>query len=216
MFTVDGIGVGIAPHATAAEGSAITFRVTLSEAAPSGGITVPCTFSDGLGIPTDPAHTIATSAAYTKTAGEVVIAQGQTSNTFTVATTNDSTYEGDHYFRVTLGEPTGDGAPSITSGKHIGVGIITDGADAPVLEFSSATGSVTEGTSSADVTITKTGTTAVPVFVYWTTADGTAAHPTDYQAQSGYLEFDTTETTKTLTIPIVDDGTAESAEMFKV
>ena len=52
--------------------------------------------------------------------------------------------------------------------------------------------------------------------MYWTTADGTAAHPTDYMAQSGYLEFDTTETTKTLSIPIIDDGAAESAETFNV
>ena len=216
VFEVAGIGVGIAPHATAAEGSAITFTVTLSEAAPAGGITVPYTFSDGLGLTGDPAHTIATSADYTKTAGSVVIAQGQTSNTFTVATTQDTIYEGDHYFRVTLGEPTGDGGPSITNGKGVGVGVITDEDDLPTLAFSPATASVTEGAGSVDVTVSRTGTTEVPLSVYWTTADGTAAHPTDYQAQSGYLEFDTTETTKTLTIPIIDDGAAESTETFRV
>ena len=216
LFVVEQVGVTIVPRATAAEGSAITFTVTIPDAAPSGGITVPYTFSDGLGIPTDPAHTIATSADYTGTAGNVVIAQGQTSNTFTVNTTNDSTYEGDHYFRVILGTPTGTNAPRIITGKHIGVGVITDHADLPTLAFSPATASVTEGTSSVDVTVAKTGTTEVPLSVYWTTADGTAAHPTDYMAQSGYLEFDTTETTKTLTIPIIDDGTAESTETFRV
>ena len=216
LFVVEQVGATIAPRATAAEGSTITFTVTIPDAAPSGGITIPYTFSDGLGIPTDPAHTIATSADYTGTAGSVVIAQGQTSNTFTVPTTNDSTYEGDHYFRVILGTPTGTNAPRIITGKHIGVGVITDDADLPTLAFSPATASVTEGTSSVDVTVTKTGTTEVPLSVYWTTADGTAAHPTDYMAQSGYLEFDTTETTKTLTIPIIDDGTAESAETFNV
>ena len=52
------------------------------------------------------------------------------------------------------------------------------------------------------------------ITVLYTFSDGLGIS-TD-QAQSGYLEFDTTETTKTLSIPIIDDGTAESAEMFKV
>ena len=215
VFEVTG-GAEITSRATAAEGSAITFTVTINDAAPAGGITVPYTFSDGLGIPTDPAHTIANSSDYTGTDGSVVIAQGQTSNTFTVPTTNDSTYEGDHYFRVTLGDPTGTDAPGLLTGRHIGVGVINDDADLPTLAFSPATASVTEGAGSVDVTVSRTGTTEVPLSVYWTTADGTAAHPTDYQAQSGYLEFDTTETTKTLSIPIIDDGTAESTETFRV
>ena len=67
-----------------------------------------------------------------------------------------------------------------------------------------------------DVTVTKTGTTLVPASVRWTTADGTASHPGDYTAQSGYLEFAAGDTTKTITIDLVDDNTAESAETFKV
>ena len=214
VFTV-GSGTAI-ENAEAAEGSDVTFTVTIPNAAPAGGITVPYTFSDGLGIATDPAHTIATSADYTGTAGSVVIAEGQTSNTFTVSTTGDSTYEGDHYFRVILDTPTGTNAPPLAPGKGVGVGIITDDADAPMIAFSSATSSVGEGAGSVDITVTKTGTTLVPLSVYWTTADASAAHPGDYTAQSGYLEFAPDDTSKTITIPIMNDEDVESAEEFKI
>ena len=216
VFEVTGGAVEITPRATAAEGEAVAFTVTMSEAAPAGGITVPYTFDHGLGIATDPAHTVADNNDFTDTDSDVTIAQGDTTATITVATTDDSTYEGDHYFRVTLGTPTGTDAPGLATGKHTGVGIITDTADKPTVAFTSATASAAENAGTVDVTVTKTGTTAVPLSVYWTTADGTAAHPTDYTAQSGYLEFATGDTTKTLTIGIVDDNTAENTETFKV
>ena len=227
MYALSGVltvvpsdGVSVAANAAAAEGSDITFTVTLPEAAPSGGIMVPYTLSDGRGISSDPAYIVATSADYTNTAGSVTIAQGATTATFTVATANDNTYEGTHYFTVTLGTPSGTNAPPLHSRKSVAAGAITDAADAPTLAFSAATATVAEGDGSVDVTVEKTGTTLVPASVRWTTADGTgasgASHPTDYTAQSGYLEFAPDDTTKTLTIPIVDDSARESAETFKV
>ena len=216
VFEVTGGAVEITPRSRAAEGSAVSFTVTMSEAAPAGGITVPYTFDHGLGIATDPAHIVADNNDFTDTAGNVTIAEGATTATIAVATTNDSTYEGDHYFRVTLGTPTGTDAPGLAAGKHTGIGIITDKADLPALQFNTATATAAEDAGTIDVTVTKTGTTAVPLSMYWTTADDTAAHPTDYTAQSGYLEFATGDTTKTLTIPIVDDNTAENTETFKV
>ncbi len=216
VFEVVGGAVEITPRSRAAEGSAVSFTVTMSEAAPTGGITVPYTFAHGLGIATDPAHIVADASDFADTAGSVTIAQGATTATIAVATTDDSTYEGDHYFRVTLGTPTGTDAPGLAAGKSTGIGIITDKADLPNVAFASATAVAAEDAGTIGVTVTKTGTTAVPLSIYWTTADGTAAHPTDYTAQSGYLEFATGDTTKTLTIDLVDDGTAESTETFKV
>ena len=214
-FTVVAAGATI-ESATATEGSAATFTVTIPDAAPLGGITVPYTFDHGLGISTDPAHIVADNNDFADTDGHVTIAQGATTATITVATTDDSTYEGDHYFRVTLGTPTGTDAPGVHPTKGTATGTITDKADLPTVAFASATASAAEDAGTIDVTVTKTGTTAVPLSIYWTTADDTAAHPTDYTAQSGYLEFATGDTTKTLTIPIVDDNTAENTETFKV
>ena len=190
--------------------------MTIPDAAPVGGITVPYTFDHGLGIATDPAHIVADASDFTDTDGSVTIAQGDTTATITVATTDDSIYEADHYFRVTLGTPTGTDAPGVHPTKGTATGTITDTADLPALNFSTATASAAEDVGTITVTVTKTGTTAVPLSMYWTTADDTAAHPGDYTAQSGYLEFATGDTTKTLTIPIVDDNTAENTEAFKV
>ncbi len=202
--------------ATATEGSAATFTVTIPEAAPAGGITVPYTFDHGLGIATDPAHIVADASDFADTAGSVTIAEGATTATISVATTQDSIYEGAHYFRVTLGTPTGTNAPGAHPTKGTATGTITDAADLPALDFSAATASAAEDAGTVDVTVTKTGTTAVPLSMYWTTADDTASHPGDYTAQSGYLEFATGDTSRTLTIDLVDDNTAESAETFKV
>ena len=216
VFTVvpaDGVTL---TGSSAAEGSAVTFTVTLPEAAPAGGITVPYTLSDGRGISSDPSYIVATSADYTDTAGSVTVPQGATTASFTVATTADSIYESDHYFTATLGTPTGTNAPPLHSRKSAAAGAITDDADAPTIAFSSATASVAEDAGTADVTVTKTGTTLVPASVYWTTADGTAAHPGDYTAQSGYLEFAPGEVSKTITVDLVDDATGESAETFMV
>ena len=224
-FTVVAAGATI-ESATAAEGSAATFAVTIPDAAPVGGITVPYSLSDGRGIAGELAYAVATGASggtaadYDSDAGSVVIAQGQTSSTFTVSTTDDSTYEGDHYFTVTLGIPTGTNAPGVHPAKGTATGTITDAADLPTVAFSSAAVSAAEGKDTVDVTVAKTGTTLVSSSVFWTTADGTggsgAAHPGDYTAQSGYLEFAPNEASKTLTIGLVDDDTAESAETFKV
>ena len=141
VFAVEQRGVTIA-GAEAAEGSAVTFTVTLPEAAPAGGITVPYTLSDGRGISSDPTYIVATSADYTNTAGSVTVPQGATTATFTVATTVDSTYESDHYFTATLGTPTGTNPPALHSRKSAAAGAIDDDADAPTVAFSSATASV--------------------------------------------------------------------------
>ena len=232
--TVDGGTTGTGNEAvtvanpSAAEGSNITFTVTLPSAAPTGGISVPYSFTDGRGIPSDPAYATATGAAggtgadYANDTGSVAIAQGDTTGTFTVATTDDSTYEGDHYFSVTLGTPTAQGgetAPGLHPTRKTAVGIITDDADRPVFGFSPAAAAAGEGDGTIDVTVTKTGTTLVPASVYWTTADGTgasaAAHPGDYIADAGYLQFAPGDTSKTVTIDLVDDSAGESAETFK-
>ena len=208
----------IVARAEAAEGGPVTFTVTITSAAPAGGITIPYTLSDGRGVSSDPAHIIAGSSDYTDAAsGSIVIAQGATTGVITVNTTGDSTYESDHYFTVTLGTPTGTDAPSVDSRAGSAIGIITDDADRPTFEFGAAAASVTEGTDTqVSLTVTKTGATEVASSVYWTTADGTAAHPGDYTADAGHLQFAPGDTSRTLTIDITDDDAGENAETFKV
>ena len=214
-------GASIEPTASGAEGSAVSFTVTITTAAPSGGITIPYTLTDGRGVDSDPVRSTATSADYSDAAsGSITIAQGATTGTITINATQDSTYEGDHYFTVTLGTPTGTDAPSVRPGQGTAVGTITDAADAPTFQFDPATASASETGGAATLTITKTGTTLVPSSVTWTTADGTggsgATHPDDYTSATGTLQFGATDTSQTISIDITADSVSESAETFSV
>ena len=217
VFSVLDEGAAIA-DSSAAEGAAVTFTVTIPEAAPAGDITIPYTLSNGRGISGDPARIVATSADYADAAsGSIVIAQGATTGTITVNTTNDSVYEGDHYFTVTLGTPTGTNPPAVNPTADTAIGTITDDADKPEFEFEAATATVTEGTDTqVSFTVTKTGATEVASSVYWTTADDTASHPGDYTADAGYLQFAPGDTSRTIAIGLVDDADGENAETFKV
>ena len=221
VFVVQDVpGVAIT-DASAAEGSAVTFTVTLfNDYTNSAGVSVPYTLADGRGVSGDPAYRVATSADYTNTAGSVTIPANSTSATFSVATAQDSTYESDHYFTVTLGTPTSTGTPPPLSASKTAIGTITDAADRPTFQFAPATGRGSEATGTAELTITKTGTTLVPSSVTWTTADGTgasgASHPGDYTSATGTLQFAPGDASKTISIAITSDSTAESAETFSV
>ena len=75
--------------------------------------------------------------------------------------------------------------------------------------------SVTEGTAAtADFVVTLEPATSVTVTVDYATADGTATAGSDYTAASGTLTFDAGETTKTVSVPVLDDSAEDSGETF--
>jgi uncharacterized repeat protein (TIGR01451 family) len=86
----------------------------------------------------------------------------------------------------------------------------------PVLQISDA--SVVEGPGAqATFTVSLSQPSALPIAVVWGTVDGTAKAGSDFAGSTGQtLVFAPGETTKTLSIPIVDDSVAESLEQFTV
>src|SRR5262249_26691779 len=64
----------------------------------------------------------------------------------------------------------------------------------------------------ATITVTRTGGSNVPVSVNYATSNGTATAGSDYTATSGTLNFGVGETSKTFTIPILDDTAVENPE----
>jgi hypothetical protein len=87
----------------------------------------------------------------------------------------------------------------------------------PTLSINDVT--VTEGnsgTTNATFTVTKSGPSDTSVDVDYATANGSATASTDYQSTSGTLKFDTNETQKTLTVPILGDTAVEPDETFFV
>lgn len=149
---------------------------------------------------------------YTAASGTLTFGDGETEKTFTITLNEDSLFEGDETINLTL---------SNTVGARIGTPnpaqlTITDNDGAPVVEFSSATYSVAEGTAEATITVTRTGGTNGGVTVNYATANNTASAAADYTATAGTLNFDAGETTKTFTILIADDTAVEGDETINL
>ena len=98
----------------------------------------------------------------------------------------------------------------------------------PAVQFSSAAYAVTEGAANATITVTRTGSTfAASNVTYWTTdadtftvncaaRNGTAFARCDFATVVGLVSFAPGETSRTFTIPIINDGYAEGNETFNV
>ena len=185
--------------ASASEGDAITFTVTLS-AAVQGGLTV--TPSQTNGTTADDDYTANTTAlTFTGTANET--------KTFTVSTTEDTVFEGTETFTVGLSV---SGAPSGVTFSDTGTGTINDDDTATVTVNNA---SASEGDAiTFTVTLDKAVQGSLTVTPSYT--NGTAAS-TDYTANTTALTFSgTANETKTFTVSTTEDAVVEGAETFTV
>ena len=84
------------------------------------------------------------------------------------------------------------------------------------IQLSSASYTVDEGAGSATITVQRTGLTYRTVTVDYATSSGTATEGSDYAAASGTLTFSPGETSKSFSIPIVDDAEVEGNETINL
>jgi hypothetical protein len=94
-----------------------------------------------------------------------------------------------------------------------------EGSEEPRPQISIANATVNEGDTGIseatfNVTLSKASTNAVTVD--YTTADGTATQPEDYQQAQGTLTFEANQTTATVTVPVSGDTVDEPDESFSV
>ncbi|MFN2511685.1 MAG: Calx-beta domain-containing protein [Pyrinomonadaceae bacterium] len=93
-------------------------------------------------------------------------------------------------------------------------------APAPnTVQFTSSTANVNEtlnATTKVDLNVTRSGDTSGAATVNYASSDGTANDRSDYTTAAGTLRFAAGETTKTISVFIVDDRFGESAETFIV
>ena len=76
--------------------------------------------------------------------------------------------------------------------------------------------SVNENQGTASITVTRTGGSDGAVAVNYATSNSTATAGSDYTATSGTLNFAAGETSKTITVPIIDDTAVEGNETVNV
>ena len=187
--------------ASGTEGSAVTFTVTLSEA--SGKIvTVSYATSRQAGD-------TAESGDFTAASGMLTFAAGDTAQTFTVNTTDDSNDEDDDTFTVTL---SGESNATISAAEGTATGTITDNDSAPGLSIADA--SATEG-SAVSFTVTLTAASDNTIMVTYDTSVDTAGSG-DFTAASGTLTFSAGDTAQTFTVSTTGDTTDEDNETFTV
>jgi plastocyanin len=105
--------------------------------------------------------------------------------------------------------------------------VIVEVGVAPTIQFSSPTYSVSEGAGAATVAVSRGGATTGAATVDYVTSDtaglancsvvnGVASSRCDYPTSVGTVRFAAGETSKNISIPIVDDSYAEGNESFTV
>ncbi|MEZ4713575.1 MAG: Calx-beta domain-containing protein [Caldilineaceae bacterium] len=185
----------------AEDGGSATITVNLSRAN-SNPVSVQYATSNG---------TATAGGDYSAASGTLNFGAAETSKTFTVNILDDSLFEGDETINLTLSNPTnaviGAAAATLT---------IVEDEIAPVITLEAATYAINENDGALAVNVLLDKAADVVTTVQYATSNGTAANTSDYVAQSGALTFNPGETSKSLSIPIVDNSTAESTETFNL
>ncbi|HEX8335291.1 MAG TPA: Calx-beta domain-containing protein, partial [Pyrinomonadaceae bacterium] len=193
---------------TVGEGSA-TATITVTRAGgTNGGVTVNYATSDATAV---------AGSDYTATNGTLTFAEGDNSETFTVAINGDALDEPNEGLNLTLSSPLGGALGAQTTA----VLHITDDDATPTLSISDVT--VTEGNTgmspatNATFVVTLTGASAQPVTVSYNTADGSATQPGDYHPKGGTVTYNPGETgTRNIDIEVVGDTADEPNETFNL
>jgi Calx-beta domain len=146
---------------------------------------------------------------YTATSGNLTFTAGQTSKTLSVPIINNVVVDGARTFAVNLSAASG---ASIADGSATGTILDNDVASSSSLQFSAAAYGVAEGAGSVAITVNRTGSSSGSVTVHYATSNGTATAGADYSSSSGTLTFGSGVTSRTFSIPILQDTLVEGGE----
>ena len=176
------------------EGTGITFTVTRSLVTDTAVSVDYATEATGTAAASD----------FTAASGTLNFAVNETSKTVVVSALEDTLYEANETFAVTLSNPSAESA--IIDGD--GEGTIIE--DDPVPTFSISNESVTEG-GTLTFTVTRSGDLAQSQSVNYATSTGTAGSG-DFTAASGTLTFAINDTSKTFTVATTEEAIYETNE----
>lgn len=189
--------VSIADAAERESYGVMRFTVTLSHASPE---VIHIGFGTNDGSATAPAD-------FTDTSAGKNIPAGQTSTTFDVPIIDDAVDEGDETFTAFLINVAGAG---VSDGTAQGT-IVDDEREVSILSMSA-----NEAEGVVRLHLVMTSPSALPVLVWTSSEDVTAASPDDYEWGLVPVEIPAGEIGTVLEIPIVDDAKFEEREYFRV
>jgi hypothetical protein len=146
---------------------------------------------------------------YTATSGDVSWCDGDNADkTISIPILDDTLYDPDETFTVTLTNPQGVNLGTTASAT------VTIAENA--IKFTSASYGVTQKAGTATLTVVRTGETDGQVTVHYATSDGTAIAGTNYTAASGDLTFAPGVSSQDVTVPITDDPNYDPPTTFNV
>jgi Calx-beta domain len=157
--------------------------------------------------------TAVAGADYTAVTSTVNFAINETSKTVSVPILSDSIVESNESVNLTLSNPTGGGTLGTL---RTSVLFITDNDTNGTLQFKVTSYSVSESGPTATITVTRTGGTYGVVDVSYATTNNTATKGLDYTNTTGTLSFTQGQSSKSFTIPILNDTSLEGAESLNL
>ena len=150
--------------------------------------------------------------------GTVSFAAGQTSRTITVKVAGDKTVESSEAFTVSLSSPSA--GASLGTATATGT-ILNDDSARATLAIAAADAQKAEGlsgTTAFTFTVKRTGSTAGTSSAHWAVS-GSTVNGADFVGgalPTGIVTFGAGETSRTITVGIAGDATAEADENFTV
>ena len=160
-----------------------------------GTVSIPESLASGLVI-----HLSSSDPTQVTVPESVVVRAGETSTSFDVTIVDNGEVDGAR--RVAITASTGDGS----SDDWI---IEIKDNDPGQVRFSSASYVVDEKERKAVITVLRTSSSSGEIGVDYATTNGTASAGADYESASGTLIFHDGEVSKTFSVPILEDSTAE-------
>jgi uncharacterized delta-60 repeat protein len=138
----------------------------------------------------------------------VTLQPGEMFRTITIPLRDDFLAEEEEFFAIQLRDPVGG-----SIGRQPVTTVIIESNDTQI-SFANPVFVVNENApgARANITIVRTGVSSRPITVQFSTADDTATAGSDYTAVSVPITFEQDETTKIISVPLLDDSLVEGDE----
>jgi hypothetical protein len=173
----------------------------------TGAVSVACTSTDS---------SASAGSDYTATQTTINFAEGETLQTCSIPITDDSSYENEEVFLVTLSAPGGGAVLGATSSANVKISSDDPAPAAGAIQFGFSEFEQLENASIAIISVTRTGGSSGSVTVDYTTADASATAGNDYTPASGSLTLADGVTSTSFQVDILDDTAYEGNESVRL